>query len=782
MAAPSGITWGSTVGDKGRIGIYAGVTHTATQTKVTIEVWFWSKWSVRDSSNQYYYNAGSSSATTLIGSKNISTTSDSGGWSTVNQIRLAGPTSYTYNKTSSAQTKYFAAKLTGIEAIGGTMTVSKSISVPALAKYTVSYNANGGSGAPGSQTKRYGSNLTLSVTKPTRTGYTFNGWSTSSSGSVSYQPGSTYTGNANLTLYAIWTPYTYTVSYNANGGSGAPNSQTKTYGVNLTLSSSKPTRTNYNFLGWSTSASGGVVYSPGSTYSSNSAVTLYAVWQLAYVKPRISGFTASRANASGVSSDSGTYGIVSFNWATDKTVTAVYIQWRASESTTWSNFSVGGSGTSGTVSKKAFGSGGISTETSYIVRVYVSDSGGTTYSSELTLGTIKYPMDVKANGTGIAFGKVAEYDNIFDVGWAAQLRSTLTVTGNTTLNGTLTVNGGVAGQLTRSHTGGSWIQGRNTAMIRNGGYSTGSFCSMVAMATPVGYWSIGTLGENLYFSYTTNANYNAGSNVAVSPYIGPDGKYNGKASSADWASGAGYANSIDAGAGSKAKVRNSLEINTRGLIDEVGPGSSGTLSVPQIGNGTGDYVKNLYILAGYTTSSGTGYVCIGNKQNRLYFEPVFSNSSYNAFFRPRDSGKCCLGTSDRRWYCVYTANSVNVSSDRRLKENIKYFNDDSYGEIYEQVFNNLKPATFTMKDDPKQRLRLGFIAQDVLAAINDIGMDVKDVDFITRGMDADEDNENTMLGLAYEQFIPIVTYMLQRCLKKVEEQEQEIQKLKKEGI
>lgn len=774
MAAPSGITWGSTVGDKGRIGIYAGVTHTATQTKVTIEVWFWSKWSVRDSSNQYYYNAGSSSATSLVGSRNISTTSDSGGWSTVNQVRLGGPTTYTYNKITSTQTKYFAAKLTGVDAVGGTMTVSKSISVPALAKYTVSYNANGGSGAPGSQTKWYGTNLTLSSTSPTRTGHTFTGWATSASGEVAYQPGSTYSSNASVTLYAKWSPYTYKVSFNPNGGTGGPDYQTKTYGVDLTLSSSKPTRTNYNFLGWSTSASGSVVYSPGSTYSSNGTVTLYAVWQLAYVKPRISNFTASRANASGVASDSGTYGIVSFNWATDKTVTAVYIQWRASGSTTWSNFSVGGSGTSGTVSKKAFGSGGISTETSYIVRVYVSDSDGTTYSSELTLGTIKYPMDVKANGTGIAFGKVAEYDNIFDVGWAAQFRSTLTVTGSTTLNGTLTVNGGVAGQLTRSHTGGSWISGRNNAMIRNGGYATTSFCSMVAMATPVGYWSIGTLGENLYFSYTTDTDYNAGQNNAVSVSIGKDGKYNGKANSAC---------NIDNGQKQVALVKSSLEFESGGIANEVGPTSSGTTTRPCISSGAydGDFNRNLYLLAGNSGTDSVGYVCIGNKQNRLYFMPVFSNSSYNAFFRPRDNGKCTLGTSGYRWYCVYTANSVNVSSDRRLKENIKYFDDNSYGEVYEQVFNNLKAASFTMKSDDKNRIRLGFIAQDVRKAINDIGLDIKDVDFITRGMnDEEEEDEDNMLGLSYEQFIPLTTYMLQKCLKKVEEQEQEIQKLRKE--
>lgn len=75
---------------------------------------------------------------------------------------------------------------------------------------------------------------------------------------------------------------TYTVSYNANGGSGAPGNQTKTWGSNLTLSSTKPTRSGYNFVGWGTSASAtSASYQPGGTYSSNSGITLYAIWQVA---------------------------------------------------------------------------------------------------------------------------------------------------------------------------------------------------------------------------------------------------------------------------------------------------------------------------------------------------------------------------------------------------------------------------------------------------------------------------------------------------------------------
>lgn len=73
---------------------------------------------------------------------------------------------------------------------------------------------------------------------------------------------------------------TYTVKYNANGGSSAPASQTKTYGVTLKLSTKKPTRANYTFQGWATSASGSVKYAAGANYTANASVTLYAVWKI----------------------------------------------------------------------------------------------------------------------------------------------------------------------------------------------------------------------------------------------------------------------------------------------------------------------------------------------------------------------------------------------------------------------------------------------------------------------------------------------------------------------
>ena len=86
--------------------------------------------------------------------------------------------------------------------------------------YTISYNANGGSNAPGDQSKIENKSISLSSSKPTRTGYTFVNWNTKKDGSgTTYKAGASYNGNANLTLYAQWRINKVYIKLDANGGS-----------------------------------------------------------------------------------------------------------------------------------------------------------------------------------------------------------------------------------------------------------------------------------------------------------------------------------------------------------------------------------------------------------------------------------------------------------------------------------------------------------------------------------------------------------------------------------
>jgi uncharacterized repeat protein (TIGR02543 family) len=173
--------------------------------------------------------------------------------------------------TGGSGTKYYSHA-------GFTYTASKTT-------YVVSYDANGGTGAPSSQNKTHGTTLTLSSTIPTRTGYTFKNWNTKQDGSgITYSAGASYMGNSTVTLYAQWTANTYRISYDANGGTGAPSSQAYSYAPTgyTTLSSTIPTRKGYNFVGWGTSSTDTTAdWSAGGLYDRNYAGdrTLYAIWK-----------------------------------------------------------------------------------------------------------------------------------------------------------------------------------------------------------------------------------------------------------------------------------------------------------------------------------------------------------------------------------------------------------------------------------------------------------------------------------------------------------------------
>lgn len=140
------------------------------------------------------------------------------------------------------------------------------------AQHTVWFHANGGTGAPGAQTKVWGTILTLSHAVPTRTGHTFLGWSSSPSATVAtYAPGGQYGADVDVTLYAVWRVNTYRVTYNANGGSCATSYRDCSY--NSTTSHPTPTRVGHTFMGWYT---GNTQYFDSTRITGN--VTLSAHW------------------------------------------------------------------------------------------------------------------------------------------------------------------------------------------------------------------------------------------------------------------------------------------------------------------------------------------------------------------------------------------------------------------------------------------------------------------------------------------------------------------------
>lgn len=176
----------------------------------------------------------------------------SGACTASGQTICSGSGDITIYKTHSWQdvsigVKVISETVNGYGGVGITAEAWSTHGVAAKPSYTVSYNANGGSGAPSAQTKWYGENLTLSGIRPTRTGHIFSGWS--GSDGKAYNPGSTYSGNGALTLTAKWGTNTYTVTFK-DGHSGATlKTQTVNYNTNATPPA-PPSRTGYTFAGW----------------------------------------------------------------------------------------------------------------------------------------------------------------------------------------------------------------------------------------------------------------------------------------------------------------------------------------------------------------------------------------------------------------------------------------------------------------------------------------------------------------------------------------------------
>lgn len=312
-------------------------------------------------------------------------------------------------------------------------------------EWTVSYNANGGSGDIYTDYVQYKSAYTTRANWFKRTGHTFTGWNEAANGSgtswTNYinKPW-TWTYTKSITLFAQWKINTYTVSYNANGGSGAPGSQTKTFGQALTLSGTKPTRPNYTFKGWSPNKSAvSAEYTAGGSYYTDSSVTLYAVWELAYWSPKINNISLARCNSDGTLNSYGTYVKVVFNWECcqiigSNPIGSITVGYATIGSTTFTNTAVTASGNKGT-SSVVIGDNKLSVDNQYNIQITIIDFKKGTSASTYPLSAAAFTIDFKSGGKGVAIGKPADTDNLFDVKWATRIRDTLTVNKNATVGG-----------------------------------------------------------------------------------------------------------------------------------------------------------------------------------------------------------------------------------------------------------------------------------------------------------------------------------------------------------
>ena len=205
----------------------------------------------------------------------------------------------------------------------------------------------------------------------------------------------------------------HTVSYNANGGSGAPGSATKWYGEDFYISNQKPTRANHVFQYWATASNGsGTRYNPGQRYMPDANVTLYAVWKLSTQPPTIQSFTAQRVDEAGDMAESGTRVKLSVTWKCDtsgdsaNTVQSVTIA--VQDGGTWQETQVTASGATGTGTVTLTG---LSADASWRFRATVRDKYGTV-NTYTTVGPQRFLLDFSAGGRGIGIGVGAPAEGV----------------------------------------------------------------------------------------------------------------------------------------------------------------------------------------------------------------------------------------------------------------------------------------------------------------------------------------------------------------------------------
>ncbi len=161
-----------------------------------------------------------------------------------------------------------------------TCSVRRVLNSATVKTYTISYNANGGIGAPSPQTKQHDVPLTISNIVPSRAMYTFIGWAPLPNATEpTGWPGGITNVNQDITFYALWKPNTYTITYDANGGTGAPPVQSFVYNSGAKFSTDIPVKVGYTFINWKDDWDGNF-YNPGDPIPSGwGANTLRAQWK-----------------------------------------------------------------------------------------------------------------------------------------------------------------------------------------------------------------------------------------------------------------------------------------------------------------------------------------------------------------------------------------------------------------------------------------------------------------------------------------------------------------------
>jgi uncharacterized repeat protein (TIGR02543 family) len=162
--------------------------------------------------------------------------------------------------------------------------------------YSVSFDAQGGAPIPADQSVAFGGFVTEPAA-PAKTGYTFNGWYTASTGGTLWNFVSGTMGAADMTLFAQWSVNSYNVTFDAQGGAPTPGVQSVAFG-GLVTAPTAPAKTGYTFNGWYTASTGGTQWNFASNTMGAADMTLFAQWSLNNTPPVITEGASVNVNMS----------------------------------------------------------------------------------------------------------------------------------------------------------------------------------------------------------------------------------------------------------------------------------------------------------------------------------------------------------------------------------------------------------------------------------------------------------------------------------------------------
>lgn len=166
---------------------------------------------------------------------------------------------------------------------------------------------------------------------------------------------------------------------------------------------------------------------------------------------------------------------------------------------------------------------------------------------------------------------------------------------------------------------------------------------------------------------------------------------------------------------------------------------------------------------------GNGSIILESKKKGYQAEVEFygcgwSGGVYTGAFAPTKaySEKIMLGDSGRVWERLIVKNSPQVTSDRRAKTNIFPLGESKINktDIHSELFDRLKPVQYRMIDGDG-RICYGFVAQDVVEAMRELGIREDELDLVHHDRKNTEDSYIDTYSMVYTNLIAVITHELQ---------------------